>query len=361
MKTILRYGLAALAIAGLITASPVLAAGKPSTSAQVVINDSANLFSASAIDKAKNIISSAMGEGNRQVHIETYKELSASERKELEATGADKAEFWKKWAQGKAKGDEGIVILVNRSPGHVKVLADKKMREHGISSDKVTKIEDMLYTGFHEAKKPKEDGMPKSESEQMTVRDSALISVADYIKAALPTSTITPHTNNKKTASTASTSPASPEDDQQHSSIGKWICIGLCVLVGVWLVFGLIRAFTGGGGGGGGGMGGGGGGGGGGFMSGLMGGLFGSMAGMWLYNNMFGGHESSAYGGDTGGGDMGGSESAGGGDFSGDDGAGRDFDGDSGGGDAGGGGGDWGGGGDVGGGGGDWGGGGGDF
>ena len=45
-------------------------------------------------------------------------------------------------------------------------------------------------------------------------------------------------------------------------SIGGWICLGLCVLLGVWLVIGLIRAFTGGGGGyGGGGYGGGGGGG----------------------------------------------------------------------------------------------------
>ena len=31
-------------------------------------------------------------------------------------------------------------------------------------------------------------------------------------------------------------------------------------------------------------------GGGGGFFTGMLGGMFGSMAGMWMYNNMFGGH-----------------------------------------------------------------------
>ena len=85
--------------------------------------------------------------------------------------------------------------------------------------------------------------------------------------------------------------------------VGGWICLGLCVLLGVWLVIGIIRAFTGGGGGGGGY--GGGGGGGGGFGSSLMGGLFGAMAGMWLYNSMFGGHHdmgsNDAFAGDGGG------------------------------------------------------------
>jgi uncharacterized protein len=161
-----------------------------------------------------------------------------------------------------------------------------------------------------------------------------------------------------------------------------WVCMIGAVLLVVWVVFAIIRAITGmmggGYGGGGYGMGGGGygmGGGGGGFFTGMLGGLFGSMAGMWLYNNMFGGHATygpngnvnwGGGGGDYGGGDAAGSDAdtgvggTGGGDYgAGDDDAG----GAAGGGDAGGGGGDWGGGGDAGGdagggGGGDWGGGG---
>src|SRR5206468_12069719 len=66
-----------------------------------------------------------------------------------------------------------------------------------------------------------------------------------------------------------------------------WICPIVLVLLGIWLVIGLVRAFTGGGGGG---YGGGGGGGGGGFFTSLLGGMFGAAAGMRMYDQFFGGH-----------------------------------------------------------------------
>lgn len=152
-----------------------------------------------------------------------------------------------------------------------------------------------------------------------------------------------------------------------------WVCTILAILFVVWVVFAVIRAMTSFGGGGYGYGGGGYGyGGGGGFFTGMLGGLFGSMAGMWLYNNMFGGHASYRHDGsvDWGGGGTsaaGGGESyqgdtdvgaSGGGDADGGDWGGGGG-GDAGGGDAGGGG-DWGGGGGDAGGGDDWGGGGGD-
>src|SRR5262249_25765873 len=91
----------------------------------------------------------------------------------------------------------------------------------------------------------------------------------------------------------------------EGNSIWGWGCAGIGVLLVVWLIFGLIRAFSGMGGGHGGyggGMGGGMGGGGGGFFTGLLGGLFGAMAGSWIYNNFFGGHHSawSGTGGNAG-------------------------------------------------------------
>src|SRR5262249_10493000 len=46
------------------------------------------------------------------------------------------------------------------------------------------------------------------------------------------------------------------KDGKGISGIGGWICIGLCVLLGIWLIVGLMRGMSGGGGG----MGGGGGG-----------------------------------------------------------------------------------------------------
>jgi hypothetical protein len=103
------------------------------------------------------------------------------------------------------------------------------------------------------------------------------------------------------------------------------------LVLGIWLVIGLIRSFSGGGMGGG--MGGGG------FFPGLMGGLFGAMAGAWLYDSFFHSGSSQAFGGDnlgggasdspgdftSSGGDVGGGD-FGGGDFGGGDfGGGGDF------------------------------------
>ena len=175
---------------------------------------------------------------------------------------------------------------------------------------------------------------------------------------------------HEEKAKSSAPAPESKEKEKGWSPLG-WVCIGLSVLAGLWLVVGLVRAFNrpappAYGGGGGGPVGGGApvGGGGGGFFPSLLGGLFGAAAGMWMYDSFFGGHSHSGGMGGTGdtgigsaagsgtgpdtgpdtdysgaGGDLddntgGASENAG--DFGGDDGGG-DF-GDSGGGDFGGGG-----------------------
>jgi uncharacterized protein len=178
--------------------------------------------------------------------------------------------------------------------------------------------------------------------------------------------------------------PSNPERPREHSWGFLPIILGLIV---VWIVIRLIGSlFRGGGGGGmmtgtgysGGPMGGGPmvGGGGGGFFSSLLGGIFGAAAGNWMYDRFFGSSrdsqtfvssqpevrqtEDTGYagkdtydnfndtsgggGGDFGsGGDSGGGDTSGGGDFgSGGDSGGGDFGGgDSGGGDSGGGGGDF--------------------
>ncbi|MFQ3650773.1 MAG: hypothetical protein SNJ75_10600, partial [Gemmataceae bacterium] len=124
----------------------------------------------------------------------------------------------------------------------------------------------------------------------------------------------------------------------------SWLCIGLMVLMGLWLVVGLIRAFSGVGGQAGAAQPGGGGG----FLSSLLGGLVGAAAGMYLYNSFFGSGTSSVFGSSPTGDPNAGADNSpqadgGGGDWGGDAGGG-DWGGDAGGGDWGGdagGGGDW--------------------
>lgn len=287
----------------------------------------------------------------RRVTILTLASLPKADADRLEEINKAKdatalRKFWVDFTQREAKDEraKGVFILVCRHPGRVEMIADKVMRDNGFDKSKEDGIRDILLASF-------KDAAGKPDAEATAIRDKGLLEASRVLHNEVPVTTDT---------KAAHVMPKNEES--KGSGIMGYVCIGLAVLVGLWLVFGLIRAFTGGGGGGGG-MGGGGmgGGGGGGFMTGLLGGLFGSMAGMWLYNNMMGGGMSSAFGNsgaDSSGGDSGNTgDEAGTGDFSGDSGSGGDFDGDSGGtgGDSGGG--DWGGGGDTGGGG-DWGGGG---
>jgi uncharacterized protein len=207
-------------------------------------------------------------------------------------------------------------------------------------------------------------------------RDLALYQAVGFVVDKLKTAPPAAAESNPAPAA-ADNKPAAKAADGGYN-VGGIICVALVAMLGLWLVFGLVRAFTRphtpppgygqGAYGQPGGYGPGGyGGGGGGFMSGLMGGLFGAVAGNYLYNSFLGGSSLGAtdLGGATGaeggladagagdgnyGGDYGGGTDAGGGDFGGGygDAGGGDFGGgygDAGGGDFGGGDGDFGGGG----------------
>jgi len=314
-----------------LAASPaVYASAAPASPAQLIVEDNGGYFSQKAIDEAKAIVAKSVGTGDRQVHVQTYAALSQEEAQRLKDAGKATAEFWRTWSNGKIKGDHGVVILMVREQRHVEIRVDGQIRESGFSGSNEKGVYDAMAAELRKM------GKIDSPDEQRPFNDAALLAGADYLKSNLPTAIAqkpgAKHGTEHKAANAG-----------EGSGIMKWVCIGIAVLAGIWLVTGLMRAFSGGGGGGGpGGMGGGGGGG---FGSSLLGGLFGAMAGMWLYNNLLGGNTSSAWGdtgggdtGDTGGGDVGGA-----GDFSGDQGSGGDYGG--GGGDTGGGGGDFGGGG----------------
>jgi hypothetical protein len=330
-------GLAVLAAA--LVATPVQASGVSTPRAgNLAVFDEAKYFSAEGIDRAKSILSGTQFDQGLIVTVDTYPE-PPSERKAAVQAAVGDAQKWHNylhdWAVDHAKGDKerGIYILICAKPGGVAVIADRQTRERGFSKENEQKVRDTLVNSFKKANQEPDT------TKRATIRDSGLKSAMEFIASNL---------KNTKVAGDAKANTHTQHRSTSTSTgmgIGGWICLGVVALLGVWLVIGLFRALSGGGGGGGGGMGGGAGGGG--FMTSLFGGLFGAMAGMWLYNNMFG-HGgmfggSDAYAGDSPGGDTGGNYDTGAGDFSGDDGASGGFD-DAGGGDFGGGGGDFGGG-----------------
>jgi uncharacterized protein len=336
---------------------------------QLTVKDNGKLFTPDGIKAAKDEFAKTKYDSATAITVVTFDGLPSKRKAEFDKAKDDKAareRFVGEWVrdEAKAEGAKGIFVLVATNPNQIRVIADEQMRvDRGFGEAKVGRMQELLIDAFKASKDLTGDVAKQG-------HDVGLKKAVDYAGeqlkgTAAKTKSSAKHANH--------TSDASHEigGKAMGSGILGWVCLIGVVLLGVWLVVGVVRALAGGFGGGGMGgpgmMGGGYGGGGGGFMSSLLGGMFGSMAGMWMYNNFFGGGMSSMSAGDYGGGGYGNDAGGYGGDAGGEAG---NFDNgaDAGGGDwgdTGGGGGDYAGGdfggGDFGGGGGDFGGGGGDW
>ena len=361
MKTILS---ALTVVGGLLAFAPAATAGSPGV---LRVEDKAGAFSPEGVKQAEKLFADTQFKSTTHFTVVTVtaKEVPASLKADLQAA-MDKKDrpaanrVFTDWAHDLAKSERerGVFVLAylqgEQHWVHVSVDKQTDVSRHFTDAD-AKKVSDLLVDGFKKAK-----GKPAEEAK--ATRDVALLAATNDVIAELKNTSAPEPTGHTRTNTNTDKSSGG---GMGGLSIGGWICLLLVVGLGIWLVIGLIRAFSGMGGGGygyGGGYGGGGG-----FMSSFLGGMFGAAAGMWLYDSFTGGHHyndvsaSDAGGGgdygDTGGaGDFDNGADAGGGDFGGgDDAGGGDF-GDAGGGDFGGGGGDFGGG-DFGGGGGDFGGG----
>jgi uncharacterized protein len=300
-----------LMVSGVHAASPV----------KLTIEDNASLFSETAREEAKAKLLRLSAAADRQVHIETYRELPETQAKLLAEAKGDKAKtdaFWHDWTMAHVKGDRGLVVLINWNPGKVVVKADKAVTAAGFSNTAASDLRERLSKALGEAKKATND------VERKKLLDEALASGVSFIATTLPLE------RNRGAAGHTSTTgqenarrPAMVAQEGDNGILG-YVCLGLVGLMAVWMVVGLMRGGSAGpsmapaGGGG--------------FFSSLLGGMFGAAAGMWMYNSFFG--SNSAFGSSSGWGDSSGGDESGAGDFSGGSESSGDFD--TGGGDSGG-------------------------
>jgi uncharacterized protein len=273
------------------------------SSVKLTIEDNASLFSETAREEAKAKLLRLSAAADRQVHIETYRELPETQAKLLAEAKGDKAKtdaFWHDWTMSHVKGDRGLVVLINWNPGKVVVKADKAVTAAGFSNTAASDLRERLSKALGEAKKATND------VERKKLLDEALATGVSFIATTLPL-----ERNRGAAGSSATTGqenarrPAMVAQEGDNGILG-YVCLGLVGLMAVWMVVGLMRGSAGpsmapaGGGGG--------------FFSSLLGGMFGAAAGMWMYNSFFG--SSSAFG-SSGWGDSSGGDESGAGDFSG--------------------------------------------
>ncbi len=375
------------------------------------IRDEGKFFSPQAIDQAQKRIAEIKRDFKKDLLVETFVHPPANRKKEYQSLlqnekDKGKEKFFAAWARERynQNGVHGVSILICKDPTYLYVEEGKLTETKAFTSANAKRTRDILVEEFKKqdfdrgllrAVEYVGDTFKTNPGQSPQRSTTGKLSEADDPLAPLPD-------DKQGTANT----PSLPQNVESvlggGNSMFGWICLGLGVLLVLWIVVGLFRALTGAGQPRGGygpreypppggrpqgnyGPGapppgyipppgyGGTAGGGGGFVRSLLGGMLGGAAGMWAYDQFFrggssggggfsgGGMTSPAYGGSTtpmpddsagsggAGGDWGTSGDAGGGGDWGDSSGG-----DSGGGDWGdsGGGGDWGGGGGYGGG--DW-------
>ena len=260
-------------------------AGPPRT-----VQDDAGMFSTQAKEKANRDVAEIKTRFRKDLLIETR--ATAPKLPETIDSKNAKAidEFYDKWAKQLFDNDavDGVFVIITQKPARVQIQLGNETRRLG---EFTTEDRSELRKIFMANLKKDPDGA-------LTSATSFALSVfTKHRRSGAQSPAPGPRDGGRP-------APA-PEPEQEGVPWVKYILIGLAILIVVWLVMGVIRALSGagrapgyGGGPGGGGYGGGGGGG---FFSSLLGGLFGAAAGMWLYNNMFGGHTSSAHAGEPGG------------------------------------------------------------
>ena len=362
-----------VAIVALVT---LAVAAMPARAESFGVQDNAGFFTPDTVQKANQIISSIRTGDNRDVLVVTSGALTDSQQTQLDQMG--KESFYVKWADdiGRENKVNGVVILLTDK--HLQIAVGNKTREHAFTLADRDELSKLMLKTLHGGDKNQAilDGL--GFIQQRMNEHPAPAGAAPGNGGAIPGN------------STPGYTPAPIGQSVTHGfGISTWLCVGVGLLVLVFIVIGAANrrsgygggygapppggyppGYTGGGYGGGGGYGPGyGGGGGGGFGRGILGGLLGGALGSWGYNELANRNNPATPNTPaTGGGDYappanqndssysstggdyaspGGSDSAstsGGGDYGGSSGGG-DFGGGGGGGDFGGGGGDSGGGG----------------
>lgn len=320
---------------GLVLAAPVAAQGRTE-----FVHDEAGFFSTDAKAKANNEISRLRSQFKRELVVDTVGSVALPP----DVSKDDKIavnRFFDSWAEKRFLQEKvnGVYVAIIKDPPKVRAQLGNKTEQSGLFRETDRRdLETLLIDHLKEMRK----------NPDQATKDKVLLSATAFVHERMAQ-----HGRAVAEQPQQRQAPA-PHHAQAEQSVpwGTYLLVGIGVFLVIWLIMGVLRGL--GGAGASPGMAGGGGG----FMSSLLGGMFGAAAGMWMYNNFFGGHSNSTWAsgpdggyGPSSGNDADTGSTGGGGDYGPDDGS----SGGGGGGDTGGG--DWGGGG----GGGDWGGGGGDF
>ncbi len=240
------------------------------------ILDNAGFFSEQAKSDASKVVAELERTLHQDIAIETFKEIPADLKTGVNVQ--DKVALhhvFEQWAsrQFKQKGVNGVYILLVKDPAHLQTNVGNNTQRVAFTLKDRDALVSMMTAKLHAHQ-----------------NDEALRDGVNFIFA-----TMKSHAPSRTHTGTAPVPMASRPAQSSGGGMG-WLIPAIIIGLVAWVVIGIVRAITGRASGGSPMMGQTGGGGG--FLSSLVGGMFGAAAGMWMYDQFFSNHGSSAYGSD---------------------------------------------------------------
>ncbi len=253
---------------------PALAAtlllGTAGTRAAGGIQDEGALFSDFAKVNATGTIQDVVTKLHKDIAVQTFATVPEDMKAAILQSGKPATNRgFSQWAEqlARAKKVNGVFILLVKQPAHLQVVVGNDTQQQAFTlTDRATLVQRMI------------------EQLRNKKNDEALIEGVNFISA----------TMKSHLSARAVTFNTKVHTSQQGFT--SWLPIGIVLLiwVGFSLIRGLFRSLSGGGAVGGMGQPYGGGG----FFQNMMGSMFGAAAGMWMYDQFFGSH-NSAFGADS--------------------------------------------------------------
>jgi len=228
-----------------------------------------------------------------RIYLMSVAQMPAEVRKSFDAAeGEERAKVFREWAKTLAKAEHArdLFVVVCENPKRFHLLWSDNLEKAGFGKAEQTAFRNAVEAGLKKAADARKADKPKAEVTQLY--DGAILGGVETLRERFPATVEAPA--------------------EAENNIGRYLLIGLAVVVGILLISALMRGMSSSAGGGS-------------FFGGFFGGMLGVMGGMWLYNSFFGGDtassgETGATGGDDVGGDgTGGDFDSGGGDFGGGD------------------------------------------
>src|SRR5205809_5373766 len=219
-------------IPGIVTAW-ALAGGSASAALTPEVKDDAGIFKKETIKQANQEIKQLKDLYKEDLLIETYKEIPADRKGEY--SKEQKNEFFQKWARDRAKaaGVNGVYMLICMEPEHLQIeVGDQTQKKAFTIADRNELGKRML---------------PKLKDKEY---DRALLDAVNFVESKMSAhlgraSAQRGDDNGRAVPPNAPVGAGHANAGGTGLGIGGWICLGVVGLAAVWLVFGLIRAFTG--------------------------------------------------------------------------------------------------------------------